>query len=169
MSVSPTNWLSNSLKAIEDVLVNSANVRALLGTTGDSDPWPLTRALILWQDTRGQGQAAPCIILVIQPGDHSESEALKVTRHIDSVEAYFVWPVNNTGGSSDKDYATIALNLFGAIMADIAATLGTPNPDVAGASFLTKATRHYEPPSRTPDDSARPNCWDALILFSWEI
>lgn len=155
MTVTADQYPSNTLQVIEDMLVQCATFRALMGQAADTTPYTATRARIAFQDYRTK-LAAPMCTLVLQPGEDGEPEAMTVTRHSETVEAYLCWPIDNTSADNEKQQALKALNAFGNLLAEFKALVGT-------GTNLARCSRAWEPPERTPDNGERPGCWNASL------
>ncbi|MEY2855631.1 MAG: hypothetical protein RL030_2763 [Pseudomonadota bacterium] len=157
MTVTPAEWLANSLLAVEDVLCNCAEFRTLMGAANVA----AARALVYWQDTRSLPTAPYCLLVL---GDGAESEqALRLVQHVDRVGCYLVWPRQQQVGDTAKDQATRELNSFGTLLKQVRDLVGT-------GTYLARARRSFETPKRTADNDADiANCWDASITFTWEI
>ena len=155
MTVAPAYWISNSLQAIQDLLV-ACPTYATLG---------LSASNTYWQDVRSGELTTPYACLVMLDGEEAEDEAEKVPRRMNTVELYMIWPIANTVGDTTKDKTMRALNPFGQLLSEITAALATN-------TSLVRARRAYLPPSRTndkDDQDAEINSWHATITFSWEI
>lgn len=158
MTVVADKWLGGTLQAVEDLLVQCASFRSLMGTS-DSTPWTTTRTHIAFQDYRTQ-LAAPMCGLVLQPGSHEYTTGRKTPTHETVVECYLCWPIDNTAaGTDEKQQALIALNALGNLLDELGALMNT------GTNLIT-AKLDWEPPERTPDNDQRPSCWQASITFT---
>ena len=156
MTATPAYWISNSLLAVEDVLANSAGLRAILAA-GDV---AAARAKTYWQVTRA-GLSAPYCLLTANPGT-VRSSSLRVPEHLDQIDAYLVWAPTVVGGDTDKDKAIRACNELGLALAEIADLIGT-------GTYLAQASMTFDPPQPCPDNGPDAGYWDATITFSWEI
>lgn len=142
-------WSVNVLQAVQD-LVLACPAAATIG---------LSASNVHWQDVRGGVAAAPFAILRLGEGSAAEDEALRITRHADSVSLYVCWsPGDGTGDSP----AAAALAVFDDLLDQIAERIGT-------STFLVRASRTWEPPGRVGDDNPDAGSWDFVITFSWDI
>lgn len=156
MPVSAAYWISNSLQAVENLLVLCPTF-ATLGMSASNT---------YWQDVRSGPITAPYCCIVMLDGDESEDDATKVTRHSNNIAVYLVWPISNTVGDTAKDKTKRATNAFGQLLSEIANAIGTTT------AVPSEAVRRYEPPTRTndkDDQDEQGQAWEATINFSWEI
>lgn len=158
MPVSPTDWYSNSLSAVETVLANCAQFRTLMGAANIA----AAQDKCYWQALRGSVTPPMTHLLILEGGSVTEDGQRRML-HTDTVAARIVWPEITAGASSEKDIDTLQLNAFGALMSQLDALVGT-------SAYLVRAVRTYEPPEPMRDDDATyKGCWDAVITFSWSI
>jgi len=155
-TVTASGWMSNSLQAVEDILVNCAAFRTLVGAADVA----AARTKVVWQSTRGEITAPYCLIRIIDGGSVSEP-ATRLPEHVDTVAALIVWS-EITGGTTASDVARSQLNAFGALLDQIAGLVNT-------STYLARATRTYEAPEILPDDSPHAGCWSGVITFAWTI
>lgn len=158
MSATPTDWISNSLLAVESALSDSAGFRAMLAAADAA----AARAKTHWQVTRS-GLTAPYCLLTAHAGTVSASDALRVPQHLDQIDAYVVWTPSVVGGDTDKDKTIRACNELGLALSQIVDLIGT------GTTYPSRATVTYEIPQPCPDDGPDAGKWDCLITFTWEI
>jgi hypothetical protein len=155
-TVTASGWLSNSLQAVEDVLVNCAAFRTLMGAADVA----AARTKVVWQCTRGEITSPYTLIRVVDGGSVSEP-ATRLPEHVDTVAALLVWS-EITGGTTASDVARAQLNQFGALLDQIAGLVGT-------STYLARASRSYEAPEILPDDSPHAGSWAAVVTFAWTI
>lgn len=155
MTVSAAYWISNSLQAVNDLLI-ACPTYATLGFNASNT---------YWQSVRSGPIAAPYACIVLLDGDEDESSALKVVTRMNNVGVYLVWANMDVGGDTARDKTMRATNAFGQLLSEITGLIGT-------STYLPRATRRYEPPTRTSDkddQDEQANAWEASITFSWEI
>ncbi len=155
MTVSPTNWISNSLQAVQTLLV-ACPTYATLG---------LSASNTYWQSVRSGPLNAPYACIVVIDGDEDESTALKVVTRRNNVGVYLVWSSMDQAGDTNQDKTMRATNAFGLLLSEITDRIAT-------STYLVRATRRYELPTRTSDkddQDEQANAWEAAITFSWEI
>ncbi len=155
-TVTASGWMSNSLQAVEDVLVNCAAFQTLMGVASVS----AARGKVVWQSTRAE-MTAPYTLIRIMDGGSVSEPATRLPEHVDSVAVLLVWS-EITGGTTASDVARAQLNAFGALLDQIAGLVGT-------STYIARATRSYEAPEILPDDSAHAGAWSAVITFAWTI
>lgn len=158
MSATPSDWISNSLLAVEAALADSAGFRAMLAAADAA----AAKAKTHWQVTRS-GLTGPYCLLTAHAGTVSKTEALRVDQHLDQIDAYIAWTPATVVGDTDKDKAIRACNELGLALAEIVALIGT------GTTYPARATVTYEIPQPCPDDGPDAGLWDCLITFTWEI
>jgi hypothetical protein len=141
-------WTVNTLTALETLVLACPTAAAMGLSTGN----------IHWQDSRS-AQTVPFALLKIESGQDSEDDAQRITRHADTVSLYVCWSPGDGAGDTP---AVTAMTAFDNLMDELAARIGT-------STYLVRATRSWEAPSRVPDDSPFAGSWDFVITFSWEI
>ena len=155
MTVSPAYWISNSLQAVESLLL-ACPTYATLG---------MDASTTYWQDVRSGAIDAPYSCIVMMSGSEDEQEANRTPRRSNTLAVYLVWPIANQVGDTDKDKTKRATNAFGQLLSEIADIIGT-------STYIARATRSYEPPTRTndkDDQDEQANAWEAAITFTWDI
>lgn len=158
MSATPSDWISNSLLAVEAVLADSAGVRTMIAAADAA----ASKAKTHWQVTRS-GLTGPYILLTAHPGTVATPDALRVPQHLDQVDAYIAFTPATVGGDTDKDKAIRACNALGLALSEIVELIGT------GTTYPVRASITAEPPQPCPDDGPDAGLWDCLITFTWEI
>jgi hypothetical protein len=157
MPVTPDEWISNGLLAVETVLSNCTEYRTILSAADVA----AARDKTCWQDLRAL-PAPPYGLLIASDGSVGD-QALRLPLHNDSIGAYLCWPRQQQSGDTAKDMAIRELNSFGRLLQQIKALVGT-------GTYLARARLGFELPKRCADnDSDKRDCWDATITFTWEI
>jgi hypothetical protein len=141
-------WTVNTLQAVQDLILACPQATTMGLNTNN----------FFWQDSRN-AQTVPHALLKIDSGTDSEDDAQRITRHADTVSVYVCW---NPGDGTGNSPAVTALTAFDSLMDEIAARIGT-------GTYLVRATRAWEAPSRLPDDHSFRGSWDFVITFSWDI
>ncbi len=160
MTVSPANYISNALKAVDDTIANCAIFQTLMGQTTAAG----VQALGKWQEYRA-AESVPYYRLVFNGGTDVE-RVIKGSKHSLAIEFYACWTIATqaAGGDTEIDTTMRALNAWGLFLEQLSANI----TDQSSSTYLMKAVRQYEAPQRTADDDDHPKCWDASILFSVE-
>ncbi len=160
MVVAASNYISNTLQAVDDTIANCATFRAVMGAGSVA----ACQALSKWQDYR-TAETAPFYRLVFTGGTDVE-QGIRTQRHSVEVEFYACWPVATLAVAQDteRDKTMRATNAWGAILSELASLIGTST-----SAYIMKAIRQYQAPQLTPDDTDHPDCWDATIVFNVEI
>lgn len=158
MPVAPSDYPSNTLAAVEDVLANCAQFRTLM----EAADVTAAKGKTYWHSDR-RALAAPYTILRLLPETDGETDAIKVTTHAWSVDVYIRFRKLTAGASNEKELTTLALNAYGALRAQIAALIGT-------GTYIARCQRVCEPPERVPDDDngGFTEDWDFAMTFTGE-